>query len=140
VSETIRSKEGIDFEVFEPRRVFRKKEPRVSITRNGIFSINVSGIEEINNPTAVELLYSASERIIGIRPVDPSSPRAMKLARQGGGNTYNISGRSFLNYYDIPYETAKRYPARVSGNMLLVDLKEGGVEVSPSRMKSREES
>jgi hypothetical protein len=126
--ETVRSEDGITFTVFEPGRNRVRDTSRATITKAGILSLNRPAMEDIGNPKHVELLYAEAERIIALRPADPDSPRAIKVTPLGDSSTHTMAGRSFLNYHGIPYETTRRYLARKSGDMLLIDLKEGGVE------------
>jgi hypothetical protein len=141
--ETVVETDGITLEVFDrgahPVSIV---DPEVTIQRRGAITMNRAAAAALAYPEAIQLMYSESERIIGLRAAEPGAPRTFKLTPQGAGPTYYAtSGKSFMNRYAIPHEVATRYKARTSGDgeILLVDLKEGGVQVFSSRSKTHEQ-
>lgn len=139
--ETVHSNEGITLVVFDrgnsPVSVV---DPEVTIQRSGAMTINRASAAALGYPEAIELMYAEQERIIGLRAAEAGAPRSFKLNPQGKGPTYYAtSGKSFMNRYEIPHEIATRYKARMSGEILLVDLKEGGVQVFSTRSKTHEQ-
>lgn len=141
MSEMVQSSEGITFEVFDRGALpVSDVDPEVTIQRRGTMTMNRAAAAALGHPRAIQLMYAEQEHIIGLRAAELGSPRTFRLSPQGKGPTYySTSGKSFMNRYGIPHEIATRYKARMSGDMLLVDLKEGGVQVFSSRSKTSEQ-
>lgn len=117
-------------------------DPEVTIQRRGTMTMNRAAAAALGHPEAIQLMYAEEERIIGLRAAEPGAPRTFKLTPQGAGPAYYAtSGKSFMNRYGIPHEIATRYKARMSGDgeILLVDLKQDGVQVFSSRSKTHEQ-
>jgi hypothetical protein len=122
------------FETFKRQRAPVSQDPAVTIQKRGTFSLNAPAYAGLESPEAVELLFDREERLIGIRKVDPSTEHAYMVRPLGrGGNNWLVSGRAFTVYYGIPTEVARRWPGRMDDGVLLVDLKEPGVEVTGNR-------
>jgi len=133
MAQLVRTKEGIELKVFDERPVTRSfvRGPGVTILSRGTLTLNRAAAELLGLPDAIELLYSEEERIIGIRAAKPDSPRSFSLRPNGNGSTYQSSGKSFIDRYNIPHSSSIRYPAvQDQEGLLLVDLKAGGVDVS----------
>lgn len=132
VGESVRTESGISLEVFE--RGFPPPgsavDPEVTVLARGTVSMNRAAAEALNFPEAVEFLFSAQDRVMGIRAAERASPRSFALSPHGKGSIYQTSGKSFIERYRIPHEKSTRYKATVEEGMLLVDLKQGGVDVS----------
>jgi len=60
------------------------KVPYVTIQKRGIIGFNASAHAELGSPKAVELLFDKTERIIGIRGVDPNAEHAYSIRVSGG--------------------------------------------------------
>jgi len=122
------------FETFKRQRAPVSKDPAVTIQKRGTFSLNKPAYDELQSPEALEMLCDRENQLIGMRKVDPSTDHAYIVRPLGrGGNNWLISGRAFTVFYDIPTETARRWPGRMDGDMLVVDLKQSGVEVTGNR-------
>lgn len=129
------------FETFKRQRAPVSREPTVTIQKRGMLSMNAPAYAELESPEAVELMFDREERLIGLRKVDPSTEHAYVVRPLGkGGNNWLISGRAFTGYYDIPVGVARRWPARMDDDVLVVDLKEPGTEVTGTRGRQPAES
>jgi hypothetical protein len=125
------------FEVFDKRSAAATKSPMVTIQSGGSFSLNKAAEQLVGSPEAVELLYDPDERLIGFRPVDPSSPRAFPVRPQGkNATTYMIAGRAFSKHYELETERARRYAVTMQGDVLVLDLKSDSVDVTGPRARS----
>ncbi|MHB8466743.1 MAG: hypothetical protein ACYDH6_19230 [Acidimicrobiales bacterium] len=125
------------FEVFTRRR-YRpdEQEPWVTIQKAGGISFNNAAFEALGEPKAIELLFNRKQRILGVRSVDSSVPHAYKVQAPGGGKRdkgFIISGRSFMAFYGIEQDEARRRKATVDSGTLYVDLNEPGVVVTSNR-------
>lgn len=123
------------FEVFDKRTAKSPKVPYVTLQRRGLISLNQGAFEGLNGAEAVELLYNRSERVIGLRPVDPESPRSFPVRQQNRGHSYLVAGQAFTNHYGIDTSTARRYLATFRNGMLLVDLKQSGADATGVRAR-----
>jgi len=133
------------FETFKRQRVRPSDEPYVTIQRKGVIALNSAAFEALDRPEAVELLYDRSERLVGVRKVDPSVEHAYIVRGQGESRgrvstNWLISGTAFAKYYGITTEVARRWKARIDeGPTVVVDLKEAGTEVVGNRIPRRTE-
>jgi hypothetical protein len=92
----------------------------------------------MGEPKAAELLFDRENRKIGIKPVDPTSPRGFPVRPQGrNGSTFIIAGQSFTKHYGIDTSVARRYAAAKEDDMLVVDLNADSVDVTGPRAKKR---
>jgi len=115
----------VEWEVYKRTRA-PASTPVVTVTQRGQLSLNDAAFEELGSPKAIELLYSRADRVVGIRPVDPSEPHAYvprtRAAKNRGHGPYLIPGIAFFNYYGIEVEQATRYAATVRDGILTFDL------------------
>lgn len=124
------------FEEFDRRAAPVSATPMVTLQRKGLFSLNRAAFEALGEAQTVTLLYNRERRIIGIRPTEPSSPRAYPVRRVGQGHTYIIAGTAFTSYYQIPTDTARRYVAAMLGDMLTIDLTQDAPVVTGVRARN----
>ena len=127
-----------NFEVFDKRAVPISGEPMVTIQRKGPISLNKAAFHAMGKPSCVELLYDPAERIVGLRPLKEQLPHAYPVRAQGRSNTYLVAGHAFMRYYSIPNEVSTRYIAQMFGDVLGVDLKQKGVQVTSNRKKAED--
>jgi hypothetical protein len=119
------------FETFQKNRMPSKGQPAVTLQKRGALSLNNAAFEAIGSPSFVELLYDREEQLIGIRRSDEETPHAYAVRGTGINQaTRVVSGKAFLNYYDIPRDVARRWIAEERDGMLVIDLKQPGTEVS----------
>jgi hypothetical protein len=122
------------FETFRRQRT-RPGEPSLTIQRKGVFSLNREAFEALGRPEAVELLYDPDERLIGVRNVDSSADHSYQVRGMGRRSaTWLVSGTAFTNYYGIDTSVSTRRVARIENELLIVDLKDPGVQVTSNRM------
>ncbi|MDP9476508.1 MAG: hypothetical protein M3R38_12640 [Actinomycetota bacterium] len=134
--------EGVNIVWYDRQRPAPNDQATLTIQKTGIGTINNAAAEALNRPDAIELGFDPEARVIAIKAAAPGSPNAIRVRQQGNSSTREFGIRSFLSFFGIEYEGSRRYPATRApdGDMLLVDLKEGGVDVSlKGRKKSREE-
>jgi hypothetical protein len=124
-----------NFQVFDKRAVPISGDPMVTIQRTGVISLNRAAYHAIGEPSYVEMLYDPDERIVGVRPVKEKLPHAYPVRVQGraASHTYLLAGLAFMKYYGILPEVSIRYMAEMYGEVLGVDLKKQGLEVTSNR-------
>jgi hypothetical protein len=122
-----------NFEVFDKRAAPASDEPMITVQRKGPISLNHAAYRALGEPAYVELLYDAEERIIGVRALQEKLPHAYPVRRQGRSHTFLIAGHAFIRHFGIPNEVSKRYVAQMFDEVLGVDLKKPGVEVTSNR-------
>lgn len=116
------------FETFTRQRR-TGRQPFVTIQKKGVISLNGAAFEALDSPDAVELLYDTDARLVGLRKVDSSVPHAYQVrAPVENHATYLISGAAFMSYYEIDNSRSVRRPARLDGDLLIVDLNDPGVD------------
>jgi len=120
-----------EFEVYRRNRTPAVNTPAVTVMQRGQLSINDAAFELLGSPKAIELMYSRSDRIVGLRPVDPSEPHAYvprtRSAKYRGHGPYIVSGAAFFNYFGIEVKQTERYTATLQDGVLTIDLKKPGV-------------
>jgi hypothetical protein len=135
----------VGFEVFQRQRAPVTAEPTVTIQKRGNISFNVPAFLALGSPESVELLYDRDERLVAIHKVEPSAPSAYvarplsQRNRTQTPSSYLVSGIAFTSYYGIPTDVARRWTAHVQDEMLVIDLKEPGVEVASNRARNQGE-
>lgn len=73
-------------------------EVRVTLGRN-TFYLNGKAFEALGAPAAVEMMFLGNERIIGLRPVDPTRRNAFRVKQHGRtGNYKRISASAFCRH------------------------------------------
>ena len=132
------------FEVFQRQRAPISTEPTITIQKRGNISLNQAAYIELGHPEALELLYDREQKLMAMRKVDPGGPsayvvrpldpRARRLSTPSQlATTYLISGIAFTTYYQIQTDAARRWTPYREGDMLVVDLKRPGLEVTSNR-------
>jgi hypothetical protein len=128
------------FEVYDKRRASASKHPYVTMQRRGPFSFNRAAYELMGSPEAIELLYDRDEERIGFRPASPDRPQAFPVRAQGKNSvTHIVAGQSFANHYGLDVSVARRYPVRMEGEILVLDLRGDSVEATGPRARSSED-
>lgn len=129
-----------NFETFTKRLIPLVKQPSLTIQKRGTMSINKAAHVALGEPEAVELLYDADEKIIGIRGVDREVGHAYPLRGTPNDSSYVLSGRAFTAYYGIPTVESTRFEAAMIDDVLCVDLNQSGQVVTSNRRSKREDS
>lgn len=116
------------FETFTRQRR-TGRQPFVTIQKKGVISLNGAAFEALDSPDSVELLYDAEASLVGLRKVDSSLPHSYQVrAPVENHATYLISGAAFMSYYEIDNSRSVRRPARLEGDLLVIDLNDPGVD------------
>ena len=124
-----------NFETFTKRRIRVVKDPTMTLQAKGGMGFNHAAFLALGEPEAVELLYAADERIIGVRPVDPGTPHAypVRSPSQKRDSGFLLSGKTFTKFYEIDTSVARRWTAYMDGDVLCVDLNSPSIEVTGPR-------
>ncbi len=133
-----------EFERYQRTNPPAPKGPFVTVHKRGNISFNRSAFELLGEPEALELLFSKPDRIIGLKAAPPGEPYAFAVKAAPGRNpgsrpsSYRVNCRSFVRHYGIDHSVSRRYEAEPrEDGILAVDLKRGGVEVSPAEARER---
>lgn len=112
------------FEVFRKDVAASRARPYVTIQRRGAISLNAAAHRALGHPEAVELLFNAVERIVGLRPVDPHRQHSylLRCPTRSPAGPFLLSAVSFTRYYGIDTTTALRREGYLDGGMLCVAL------------------
>jgi hypothetical protein len=112
------------FETFRRATDLPKAQPYITIQRRGLISLNSAAYRALGAPAAVELLFNAEERIVGLRPVDPHASHCavVRSPTRSAHPPYLISATAFTRYYEIDTTTAVRRVAYSRDDMLCIDL------------------
>lgn len=114
-----------DFEKFVHRRSRRQATPMVTISRNGYFAFNTSCVEQlIKEYKQVELLYDRKGKRIGLKLLDKPTPDSYKIRRPAKDRIVSVAASAFLEFYKIPHEKTRSYPAvwNEPETMIVLDL------------------
>jgi hypothetical protein len=125
------------FEVFTKALVPLKREPTVTIQKNGAISLNKAAQVALGCPGAVELLYDESARTVGLRRVgaDADHAYALRSSRGNGLSPFVISAMAFLHFYDIDVAVSRRWSAYLYDDVLCIDLDGESVPVTSNRAR-----
>jgi hypothetical protein len=126
----------VAFEVFKRERVPSSTDPTVTIQKTGRLSLNKAAFVQLGHPKFVELLYDRDQRLIGLRKVSKSIHHGYPVRPVSAKATsWVISGKAFLDFYDITMDATRRSIAQIQGQMLVVDLKRPGEKVGRGRVE-----
>jgi hypothetical protein len=78
----------------------------------------------LGEPEQVELLYDPGARLIGLRAVGTDVSHAYPVRQQKSSSSLLVSGRAFTRFYGVSTDVARRYSAKMIGNVLAIDLNE----------------
>lgn len=124
------------FETFTQRTARTESEPSITIQKRGVISMNKPAYVLLGEPKAVELLYDAEKKVVGLRAATPRKAYSYKV--RPVGSSFCVTGQAFVKYYGISTDAAKRYPAQLyEQDVVGVDLTAEGVEVTSNRNRSR---
>lgn len=105
----------------------------VTVQQLGRFSMNQLAFELLGRPERVELLFDPEEHRIGFRPTTPDDVDSYRVRKIPTSNSYIVSGESFLPSIGHRPDVTRRYQAELVGDVLAIDLREPGKEVSLPR-------
>lgn len=119
-----------NFEVFDRKSKPVATQPLVTLQASGTFSMSRAAYEALGSPEAVDLLYDREERIVGFRPAEKEDAHSYPIKPQQNSLNYQTAGRAFCTYYNIETGSARRFAAKMFGDVLAIDLKESSQTVS----------
>ncbi|MFN2518031.1 MAG: hypothetical protein ABR604_03150 [Jatrophihabitantaceae bacterium] len=124
-----------DFETFRKTMVALKREPTVTVQKRGTMSLNKAAQVMLGAPAAVELLYDATARTVGLRPVSARADHGYCLRSSTGHDTgpFVISAMAFLHFYDIYPDETLRWTAYLADGVLCINLDDPAVPVTSNR-------
>lgn len=124
-----------NFETFEKRRTPPASEPFVSLLKTGVISMNVVAYESLGRVPYLEFLYDKADKIVGLRPMKTESQFSypVRELKSASGGTFSVSAKAFMLYYAIPMDSSIRRRAFLSAEILCVDLKDPGTDVTSGR-------
>jgi hypothetical protein len=101
------------FEIFE-RKVRRSGSPFITFNKLGRLSMNKTATARLERDAVefVLLLWDASKRQIGIRPITKRDSRAYRLAYGKKGNGAGFSAKTFMDYVGYDYKESRSVPIR----------------------------
>jgi hypothetical protein len=125
-----------NFETFEKRRTPPAREPFVTLLKTGVISMNVVAYEALGRAPYLEFVYDKLDKIVGLRPMKSASQFSYPVRElpSASGGTFSVSAKAFMLYYGIPMDSSIRRLAFLSGEILCVDLKESGTDVTTGRI------
>lgn len=113
-----------EFEIFRRDLAGSRIEPLVTIQRRGMISLNAAAYQALGSPVAVELLFNAAKRVVGLRAVDPHVNHSyiLRSSTRSGSGSFVISATAFTRYYEIDTSTALRRVGYLDDDMLCIEL------------------
>jgi hypothetical protein len=126
-----------EFQVFSKALVPLKRDPTVTLQKNGAISLNRASFVILGSPAAVELLYDKETRTIGMRGVDAEVEHgyAVRAVAGPGSAPFVISGLSFLRFYKVEQAVSRRWIAYSDGDVLCIDVDDESLAVTSNRAK-----
>lgn len=104
-----------NFQVFSREVARSREEPMFTLQARGLLSLNSAVFRALGEPQAVELLYDANLRIIGLRKVAQGDPNAYAVRKQKSAQSYLVATQGFLAYHGIKTIMAQRFLAHDYG-------------------------
>ena len=105
----------------------RGYRPKVSVTRTGLIGLNQGSVKrfKLQDYNYVVLYYDREGQRIGIQPTNDENEEGIRKLRKRVSGA-DVSAKAFFDYYDIDYNTTKRYNALWDddNNMIIVRLKQ----------------
>lgn len=96
----------------------------VKVYKSGAIGVPTSTLRDIGARQRVALLYNKETRSVALIPAEDDDPESFAISRNGENNNL-INGRRLLNA--MGWLIPGMYPARVDGNMLIMDLREESI-------------
>jgi hypothetical protein len=127
-----------NFQRFDRNAAPPPGKPFLTIQKSGSqMSLNSSAYEQLGSPEAVDLNFDPDEQLIGLHPCDPKEPWGYGVYQMGNSNTWTVSTRAFTLKWGINTDRAMRYSAKFEDGYLVIDLKQGGSDVTSPRSQHK---
>ena len=142
----------LQFELFERKSRPTSTVPTIGVQTRGTMSINAAafdllvktGTRSSKHPVApskrsgkqtakasdgadamIEFMYDKKEQVVGLRLAPPDSMNSYPVRKQPQAESYLVTAKAFLTYYEIPTDKMRRYKASlIEGSVLAFSLKE----------------
>jgi len=128
---------SFNFSTFDKESAASAKRPELTIQSRGDLVLNGPAYRLLGEPTGVALLYDEEQSVVGLRALPPGDPGAHPVRATTNGTMFRVSGVAFLKYYDIPFGTSVKREVWMADDVLVVDLKDPGRDVAPTRRRER---
>lgn len=133
------------FKVFEKGSAPVSTVPSVTIQKRGLFSLNHAAARMLRDPEAVQFLWDAEEKLIGLRAVALTDPNAYpvrllnpaKSRAEGNTGPLLVAGTLFTRHIGLDTSEAHRWVPRLMDDLLIIDLKEPGQLVIANRNRGK---
>lgn len=129
------------FELFQKGSAPVPTVPSVTIQKKGLFSLNEAAQKLLHHPEAIQFLWDADRKIIGLRAAEltdsnayPARRQASPSGREGRGPVL-VAGSMFTKFIELDTSQARRWVPELDGDMLLIDLNTPGQPASSNRSK-----
>src|SRR5690242_18790924 len=100
------------FEVFQKNSAPIPTVPAATIQKRGLISLNRAAYDLLDRPQAVELLWDAERRVIGLRPAAVDNTNAYPVRAQSNSPDRGpvlIAGNLFTRYIGLETSEAQRW-------------------------------
>jgi hypothetical protein len=122
------------FKLFERKRA-HGGPPAVSITKNGMFVVNSTAVDQYFKGTRhIQFYWDADQERVGIKPLSGKTEKAYKINYSPKGNVGTVSGTAFLSFAEIPHKETKSFPAKWNEEEKLLEFT---IERSTPKTKAR---
>lgn len=100
----------------------KSTEPRVSVQKTGILTLNKAAFKALGEPDAVVLLFDKTSRVLAFRPASLENPKAFAVKRYGAASSYSVYGLPLLKHYGVDHSESRRYRATMTEGLLTVPI------------------
>ncbi|MDP9439948.1 MAG: hypothetical protein M3P49_14605 [Actinomycetota bacterium] len=110
----------------------------VSLLKSERFTLSTEAYLLLGEPDRVEILYQKGTKKIGFRATnDPFGSYKVVKPKTGG---YQLTAVALVRQLGLDVSRSRRFEARMEGNVLVFDLDDEALSVSPKeRVQKREE-
>jgi hypothetical protein len=95
--------------------------PAVTVMRSGGIALNEAAYKAMGAPSHVVLAFDQETRRIGIRAAVQSVDAGYRLTRVSSDSWW-VSARAFLAYYDLTFTATAKYRAKADGAYITISL------------------
>jgi len=99
--------------------------PLVRLDKSAAWHISRPALQLLGHPKYVTLWYDAQKGQVGFKAAKEGDYAAYPVRSAGKkANQGVVTGRQFCKRYNIPHKQSKTYPARIEGELLIIDVVE----------------
>jgi len=114
------------------------EQPFITILSNGDrMNFNHATFDLLGQPGAVKLLFDKRNVAIGLRAASDEEQHTYQIVKQPRAASYYVSARGFIRYYEIDHKVSRRYPVKMVGDVLVVELRGAFEEVGLTNSKPK---